>query len=232
MPSLILMKSPGGGTPGETIPLDAGEAFVIGRDAETCQIVIPHHAISRRHAQIVRVQDKYFIEDLNSRNKTFVNHKEIKGRTSLPPDTLIKICDFLFRFQDDPAPKPDLPDHMRKEATAENLPPSEMTTFEATVSQKNARGLLDTQPAERLRALLEISTVAGPHARAGPAAQRRSRRRCSACSSRPTACFVLLLDDAGRPIPKVVKSRRPGLDDTRFSRTIVRKALGQDGSRT
>ena len=38
-------------------------------------------------------------------------------------------------------------------------------------------------------------------------------------------CFVLMLEDGGRAVPKVVKSRRPGMEDTRFSRTIVKKAL-------
>ena len=34
-----------------------------------------------------------------------------------------------------------------------------------------------------------------------------------------------MLDETGRPIPKVVKTRRAGQDDTRFSRTIVRKTI-------
>src|SRR5439155_14616037 len=32
-------------------------------------------------------------------------------------------------------------------------------------------------------------------------------------------------DETNKAIPKVVKNRRVGLDDTRFSRTIVRKAV-------
>jgi serine phosphatase RsbU (regulator of sigma subunit) len=38
-------------------------------------------------------------------------------------------------------------------------------------------------------------------------------------------CFVIMLDDSGRPIPKVVKNRRAKQDDTRFSRTIVKKTI-------
>src|SRR5947199_3355677 len=105
MPSLVLLKAPSGGTPGEAIPLD-GELRVVGRDAETCQIVIPHHAVSRKHAQITRVQGQYFIEDLKSRNKTFVNNKEIATRTPLKPEDKIKICDFHFRFHDERTVKP------------------------------------------------------------------------------------------------------------------------------
>src|SRR5262249_32587856 len=38
-------------------------------------------------------------------------------------------------------------------------------------------------------------------------------------------CFVILLDESGRPVPKVIKSRRAAPDDTRPSRTIVRKTI-------
>src|SRR6476620_4578953 len=100
MPSLILLKSPGGASPGEQIPLD-GDLLVIGRDADTCQIVIPHHAVSRRHAQISRANGQFYIEDLRSRNHTFVNNKEVVTRTSLRAEDRIKICDFLFRYHDE-----------------------------------------------------------------------------------------------------------------------------------
>src|ERR1044071_1103441 len=107
MPSLVLLKSPdptsGGASPNKNIPLNA-DSMVIGRDENGCQIVIPHHAVSRKHAQITRTADgKFYIEDLKSRNKTFVNSKEVlsPGRQQLKPDDRIKICDFLYRFHDE-----------------------------------------------------------------------------------------------------------------------------------
>src|SRR5829696_1962717 len=42
MPSLILIKSPGGVATNQSFPLNGGELFVIGRDAAECQIVIPN----------------------------------------------------------------------------------------------------------------------------------------------------------------------------------------------
>jgi serine phosphatase RsbU (regulator of sigma subunit) len=38
-------------------------------------------------------------------------------------------------------------------------------------------------------------------------------------------CFVIMLDESARPIAKVVKNRRAKHDDTRFSRTIVKKTI-------
>lgn len=225
MPSLILMKSPAGGTPGETIPLDGGEMFVIGRDADSCQIVIPHHAVSRKHAQIVRQQGTYYLEDLKSRNHTFLNNKELNGRTALQPEDRIKICDFLFRFQDErPSKKQDLPDWMKKEATVDAGKVDEVTTFEASLSRNAAQSLLDTQPAEKIRALLEISTSLSHTLELDPLLDQIAQTIFNVFKQ-ADRCFVILLDESGKTIPKVVKSRRAGMDDTRFSKTIVQKTL-------
>jgi pSer/pThr/pTyr-binding forkhead associated (FHA) protein len=58
----------------------AGECTLLGRDA-TCDIVVEDLLVSRYHAELRRTPDgRYEIEDLGSRNGTFVN-----GRTGHPP---------------------------------------------------------------------------------------------------------------------------------------------------
>jgi serine phosphatase RsbU (regulator of sigma subunit) len=228
MPSLILVKSPAGASPGETIPLD-GDTLIVGRDAERCQIVIPHHAVSRQHVQITRAQGQYFIEDLRSRNHTFVNSKEVTARTPLRHDDRIKICDFLFRFHDErvkappPPPPPPLPEHMTPERPDEDES-SGMTTIEATGSRVNAQHFLEVQPSDRLRALLEISTDLSRTLELDPLLGKLAETLLGVFKQ-ADRCFVVLLDDAGKPIPRAQRARRPGLDETRFSRTIVKKAL-------
>ena len=51
-------------------------------------------------------QGQYYIEDLKSRNHTFVNGKEVSSRTVLRPEDKIKICDFLYKFHDEQAKLP------------------------------------------------------------------------------------------------------------------------------
>lgn len=224
MPSLILLKSPGGAPPGETIPLDA-DLMVIGRDADTCQIVIPHHAVSRRHAQITRTQGNFYVEDLRSRNRTFVNSKEVTTRTLLKPEDKIKICDFLFRFHDERVQEPPpLPDWMKKEQEEPDDEPGGLTTIEATGSRVNAQSFLDSQPSDRLRALLEVSTSLSRTLDLEPLLGQVAETLLKEFRQ-ADRCFVILLDESGKPIPKATRARRPGLDETRFSRTIVRKAL-------
>ena len=226
MPSLILLKSPEGASPGKNIPLN-GDHLVIGRDESACQIVIPHHAVSRKHALITRADGQFFIEDLKSRNKTFVNSKEVPPpvRQPLKPDDRIKICDFLFRFHDERVVKPkELPVHLRKAFSDDEEDESGMTTIEATQGKGSAQQFLDVAPSDRLRALLEIS-ISLSRTLDLEALLAQIAHTLLGVFKQADRCFVLILDEAGRPVPKVMKSRRPALEDTRFSRTIVKKTI-------
>src|SRR5277367_1989522 len=95
MPSLQILKGP---NEGAVVPLE-GERFVLGRNPD-CGVVIPVTSVSREHAQILRVGGKYFIEDKQSRNGTFVNNQAINARTALKNNDRIRICDFIAAFVD------------------------------------------------------------------------------------------------------------------------------------
>src|SRR5262245_62831933 len=71
----------------------------MGRNPD-CGIVIPVTSVSREHAQILRISGKYFIEDKQSRNSTFVNNQAINTRTSLKNNDRIRICDFIAAFHE------------------------------------------------------------------------------------------------------------------------------------
>jgi serine phosphatase RsbU (regulator of sigma subunit) len=226
MPSLILLKNPDGPAPNKHIPL-TGETQIIGRDAEKCQIVIPHHAVSREHARITVQNGTYYIEDLKSRNHTYVNSKEVSGPTPLKGDDRIKICDFLFQFRDERTQRPgELPDWMKKK----NQPAEDedescgMTTIEATQGKNNAAQFLEVAPSERLRALLDISTNLSRTLDLDPLLHQIADTLFGVFRQ-ADRCFVLMLDEANKPIPKVAKGRRLTMDDPRFSRTIVRRAI-------
>ncbi len=216
MPSLILVKAPGGAAAGQSHPLaPAGTSFV-GRDADQCQVVIPHSSVSRRHAVITADAGRYVLEDLGSRNGTYVNQTRMAGPTRLKSDDRIKICDFLFQFHDETALADEPPGDDQVD----------MTTVRQTVSLADAREFLEVAPSDRLRALLDISTGLSRTLDLGPLlpAIADSLFRVFRQADR---CFVILLDDQGRMVAKVAKSLRqtPGGDAPQFSRTIVKKCL-------
>ena len=68
----------------------------IGRSSE-CEIQLPSSGVSRRHAQISRVDDTFFIEDLGSTNAVFLNKEKVE-RAALKHGDKIAIHHFLLEF--------------------------------------------------------------------------------------------------------------------------------------
>ena len=88
-----------GSNAGEVFPLH-GESLILGRHPE-CDIVLDSGAVSRQHARIVRLGDAFFIEDLDSRNGTYVNGQQIRERRPLNDQDRITLCDIVMLFHDD-----------------------------------------------------------------------------------------------------------------------------------
>jgi len=83
------------------------DKIILGRNAD-CTVVLNVPAVSREHAVIRRIQGKFYIEDMKSRNGTFVNSKEVTARTLLKDNDRIKICDNLLAFYEK-TPRPPCP---------------------------------------------------------------------------------------------------------------------------
>jgi phosphoserine phosphatase RsbU/P len=74
---------------------------VLGRHPD-CDVVIDVGAVSRQHAKIHRNGGGTFeLEDLKSRNHTYVNGQMVNGRLELADGDLIRICDAEFSFHCD-----------------------------------------------------------------------------------------------------------------------------------
>lgn len=76
----------------DPVPLERGRALVIGRKADTAELVIPHPHVSRRHAAIVWRSDGVFVRDLGSANGTFLLDQRLsEDWTPLPLGQAITI---------------------------------------------------------------------------------------------------------------------------------------------
>ncbi len=65
--------------------------MIIGRLPD-CDIILPDRQVSRRHARIFRQDDTYFIEDLGSKNGTWVNGQPLTGTRRLEDGDEIQIA--------------------------------------------------------------------------------------------------------------------------------------------
>jgi len=223
MASLLVLKV---GTPGQRLPLDK-PTVVLGREAKDCDFVIANQAVSRVHAQISLIDGRYVIEDLKSRNKTYVNNQLVESRTALSENDRIKICDFLATFHSDSPSerKTPLPAHLRGAEREEDDAADGPSTVQATLSRLPQHQLLEAQPADRLRALLEISNSLGQTLELDQLLEKIADVLLSTFRQ-ADRCFIILRDDQEHLIPRVIKLRRPTPDASpRFSRTIVRKCL-------
>jgi serine phosphatase RsbU (regulator of sigma subunit) len=206
---------------GTIIPLD-GDQFLLGRDP-SCAIVIPVTSVSRTHAKILRDKDRFYLEDLESRNGTYLNNQLISGRTPLKNNDKIRICDFLAAFQD--GTQPPLPAELAKNPIPEEDEPEAPSSIEGMLSQSNYQ-LLEAQPADKLRALLEISTALGKTLEVDRLLPQIGESLFG-LFRQADRCFVIESEEDGPALkPRVIKTRRPQEETTaRFSKSIVRQCL-------
>jgi serine phosphatase RsbU (regulator of sigma subunit) len=218
MASLLVLK---GNNPGQRIQLNE-DMIVLGRNPD-CQVPIAGTAVSRNHAQIVLVQGKYYIEDLKSRNGTFVNNEQVTSRLPLNDNDRIKICDFLCTFHES-ATKP-LPPELGPE---EPEPPDDpaASTVEASLSHASSNLLLESQPAEKVKALLEITSNLSKTLELEPLLPKIVDSLFQVFKQADRG-FIILRDETGkRLIPKVFKARRAADEaNSMFSRSIVKQCL-------
>ncbi len=75
--------------------LRARQTVVIGRGKE-CDVVISDVKASRRHCRLTRGEDWFELEDLGSKNGTFVEGKRIREAVVLRSNQTFKVGDTVF----------------------------------------------------------------------------------------------------------------------------------------
>ena len=95
-----------GAEPGKRIFLDKS-SLLIGRDEEECDLIIADRQVSRNHARVSLQEEGYVIQDLGSKNGTFLNGKALEGPCALQDGDEIQIafcCKMAFVGADATAP--------------------------------------------------------------------------------------------------------------------------------
>ena len=182
-----------------------------------CEIHIDLGAVSRVHAQVVQEDGKSFIEDLQSRNGTFVNGKKIQERTLLADNDRVKICDTLLVYKDPSAASNAMPANLA-------VGDSDATVLTAFDALTDADMMVKVKPEAKLRAILEITQTIGNTLDID---QTYSKILESLFSIFPQAdrALILLHDKSKNLVPKAVKHRHEEEDTVRYSRTIVGSAM-------
>ncbi|MCM2374073.1 SpoIIE family protein phosphatase [Aporhodopirellula aestuarii] len=220
------------GTPSDQFELDRDE-MKIGRHPE-CDIVVDAGAVSRYHAKVRRVGEAWVVEDLGSRNGTFVNGQLLTRPHSLAQGDRIRISEVELLFHGDEVPEfaRGGTSEMTFDGTNFGIQMVDETDTKVVASSKiefrsSDQGLkMTATPEAKLAALIAINRnltgaisldevlpkVLGSLFEVFPSADRG---------------FVVMESPDGALVPRWVKTRTK-VDETetvRISRTIIRKTM-------
>jgi hypothetical protein len=83
----------------------AGQAFTLHQDITTLgriagnDVILPDPTVSRRHARLYFHESRWYLEDLNSANGTFVNDVPIVRPAPLLEGDEVRLGDLVLEFQ-------------------------------------------------------------------------------------------------------------------------------------
>lgn len=212
-----------------------GTQCVLGRHPD-CEIVVDVGAVSRQHAKIYPEGPEFYVQDLNSRNHTFVNDIDIfgLGPRQLTDGDLIRICEVAFTYHGEKKAPPS-PDPTRKTAEitgmgtvviddgTEEGPSTIMSKFD--VSSSHGRVQLTASPEAKLSALVEITRSLGK-ALALNEVLPQVLNSLFKIFVQADRSFIVMRAEDGQLVPLATKVRRENAEDTiRVSRTIVNHVM-------
>ncbi|MEI6323848.1 MAG: SpoIIE family protein phosphatase [Gemmataceae bacterium] len=223
MSKLTMVKGPEEGRVQELIK----DSVVFGRQA-TCDVVIPVTSVSREHAFMHKADGLYHLLDKGSRNGTTVNGEKVpsdgQGR-ALRHGDLIQICEVEYLFEDPSKGPISSPDSEAIDTSS--IPDEDENTCVNEILKQTTQQILDTQPAEKLRLLLDITGAFSKTLELDTLLPKIADQMFQ-LFKQADRCFLIIADDSTPPklMPKLVKSRKPQDEaNARFSRTIVRKCI-------
>jgi len=211
---------------------------LIGRLAD-CPIPIGHATTSGRHAVIHAQGGEFFLEDIGSRNGTFVNQQRIEGRVKLSHNDAIRFGDASARFLDphraQAAPARSSPVAVGDLQAAGELSSGRVTIHEEStatitgeVAGRGRFGVLEVRPEAKLKAVLEISNSLAGTLDLAALLPKILDSLFSIFKHADRGCILLKDARTGEMVPHAMHHRRKDEDSTvRLSRTIVSKVLSE-----
>lgn len=231
MPALNVNNGPEAGKKYElTLP-----EYILGRHPE-CTIVIDVGAVSRHHCKVYKEAQSYWVEDLKSRNGTFVNEQQIVNKHRLQDGDQVRVCDVSFTYRGDAKPAglgsslfaPKLDESSFRAVLVDDADDSGSSTIMSKLDVRSGRSgaMLAASPEAKLKALIEITQSLG-RAVSLDAVLPQVLDSLFRIFVQADRGFIGLIDkETSKLIPRWTKLRRADSDETiRISRTISKQVL-------
>ena len=215
MPTLVVLNGPSAGM---QFPI-VGDRFVIGREP-TCDALVSDPAgsgkeakdsVSRQHSLITYAEGYWHIEDgdgagKKSRNGTILNDRKLPfpGRRRLRDQDRIRICDIRCVF---------------------HLDPPSTFSFVASVAHADSGPSLESQPADRLRLLLEVSAALRSTLNMDTVLDRTLEHLFRMFPQAERGLVIFKEEQDGPLAVRLLRTPRGEPADPRFSTSVVRRCL-------
>ncbi len=218
---------------GKRLELDKPR-MVMGRHPD-CELTLDSGAVSRQHACINASGNAFQLEDLKSRNGTFLNGRLISEPTILADGDLIRICDLEFSYHSD-EDSSQLVDSSKIAGGSSTFgimmidDPEDDSGSRAVTGKIDIRGSgsgsqLTTSTEMRLQALLEITHSLGRAVELEKVLPKVLDTLFKIFVQADRA-FIVLKGDNGELVPKWVKTRQEDQAEAfRISRTVMREVM-------
>jgi serine phosphatase RsbU (regulator of sigma subunit)/pSer/pThr/pTyr-binding forkhead associated (FHA) protein len=235
---MAVLKQVTGELAGTLIELK-NDVAVIGRSPE-CGIILTTNGVSRRHAEVRKVGNAFFLADLNSLNKTLVNNIEVKPGSdhALKENDRINICGVEFIYYPSAPPKakdPESAGDLMSITEGDGMEDPGILTFDASRTSAMASVVC---PEVKLKAVLEITRNLSSELRIDAVAPK-ILDSLTEIFPRAERLFLMLLDPSSKRLVRKAFKYRPQRrtsfsgavpeDEvpTSISRSIVDHVLGQ-----
>ncbi len=223
-----------GSSLGKRLELDRPRMFM-GRHPE-CELTLDSGSVSRQHACIVTQSGQFLLEDLKSRNGTFLNGRLITESTRLTDGDMIRICDLEFSFHEEEEDNSSLVDSSQLSGgsstfgvlmvdDSEGQTGSRAVTGKVDIRGTGSGSQLTTSSELRLQALVEIT-----HSLARAVALEdvlpKVLDTLFKIFVQADRAFIVLVGDNGELVPKWVKTRQQDQQEAfRISRTVMKEVM-------
>jgi serine phosphatase RsbU (regulator of sigma subunit) len=223
-----------GSEPGQVFDL-SGERWVVGRSPE-CDVVLDVAAVSRRHAILLyetglnEEAGDFFVQDLGSRNGTYINMQRVNDRALIRDGDKMLICDVLFQFSNPPSMLGGMsPDGSSLLALGEHPQEPSTSTIMATLDVDRAGTVswrMSAKPEAQLEAMVEISNNLGNLLSVKEILPKLLDSLFKIFVQADRGFVVMRRQPGGPLVPVASKARRADQEENlRISRTIVEQAI-------
>jgi phosphoserine phosphatase RsbU/P len=215
---------------GRRYPLDQSQ-YILGRHPD-CNIVLESGSVSRQHAKLLKNGPNYLLEDLKSRNGTFINGRLIGEATKLLDGDSIRICDIELTYHDD-GQLSEMTFGANEGSSLgimmiddrEDEPAMRSVTAKLDVRGSQFGIQVNASPEAKLSAILEIMKSLGKAVSLEEVLPKVLDSLFSIFIQADRG-FIILKDAAGQLTPRWYKTRRPEQEEmVRVSRTVLREVM-------